>query len=128
LTVKEWIETYERAWNERDDSLAASLFTEDGVYCSHLLQPPAIGQEGVAEYWRTVTATQSEVDARLGEPIQSGSKVAVEFWTRMKNAGEPVTVAGCMLLRMANDGRCEELREYWFFEPADHAPPEIWGR
>ena len=127
MTVKEWIDAYARAWRQKDAALAASLFTANGVYCSHLLQPPAVGREGVADYWRNVTATQSDMDARMGEPIVAGSRTVVEFWTRMKNSGNAVTVAGCMLLRFAADGLCEELREYWFFEPGDHVPPSIWG-
>jgi hypothetical protein len=128
MTVKEWIDVYARAWREKDPALAASLFTANGVYCSHLLQPPAVGPSGVADYWRNVTSTQSEIDVRMGQAIAAGSRAVVEFWTRMKNSGQAVTVAGCMLLRFAADGRCEELREYWFFEPGDHLPPSIWGR
>ena len=127
MTVHEWIDTYERAWREKDAQLAASLFASNGVYCSHLLQDPAIGPLGVAEYWRNVTATQSEINVRMGKPFIEGSRVAVEFWTRMKSSGADATVAGCMLLRFADDGKCEELREYWFFEMGDHAPPAIWG-
>ncbi len=128
MTIQEWIDTYERAWRDKDAELAASLFTPNGVYCSHLLQEPAIGPTGVANYWRNVTSTQSDIDARMGTPFIAGSRVAVEFWTRMKSSGNAATVAGCMLLRFADDGRCEELREYWFFEMGDHAPPAIWGR
>jgi hypothetical protein len=128
MTVREWVDAYGRAWREKDAELAASIFTENSLYCSHLLHPPAHGQEGVAGYWREVTATQENLDVLMGEPIVDGSKAAVEFWVRMTNAGQDVTLAGCLLLRFASDGRCEELREYWFFEPGLHAPPDIWGK
>ena len=29
--------------------------------------------------------------------------------------------------RFAEDGRCEDLRETWLFEPGDHAPHGGWG-
>ena len=128
MTPNEWIAGYSKAWHEADADAAVALFTEDGVYCSYLLEEPAVGHAGVHGYWSTVCSTQSEVDAQFGEPITSGNKTVVEFWTRMKNAGEPVTVLGAMLLRFAGDGRCEELREYWHFVPGDHAPPALWGR
>ena len=38
-----------------------------------------------------------------------------------------VTLIGILFLRFAEDGRCEELRETWLFEPGDRAPHEGWG-
>jgi ketosteroid isomerase-like protein len=128
MTVDEWVERYRQAWVDADEEAAASLFTDDGVYQWHLLQPASTGHDGVREYWRNVCSTQSEVDVRMGRPFVDGERVAVEFWTRMKNEGQPVTVLGCMLLRFADDGRCEELREYWHFEQGDHEAPALWGK
>jgi hypothetical protein len=42
--------------------------------------------------------------------------------------GEEITIPGCLLLRFAPDGRCEELREYWHVEPGRYEPPDGWGR
>ncbi len=128
MTASEWVAAYGKAWNERDADLAASIFAEQSAYYDHLLQPPHVGREGVAEYWRTVTASQSEVNCLMGEPIVMGNRFAVEFWTRMKADGADATVAGCMLMRLDGEGLCEELREYWFFEMGTHVPPEIWGK
>ena len=68
-------------------------------------------------------------DVRMGRPIESpdGRRAAVEFWVRMLNSGAEVTLVGILFLRFAEDGRCEELRETWFFETGDHAPHEGWG-
>ena len=128
MNPSEWIDAYISAWHAEDAEAAGRLFTDDAVYCWHPLQPAAIGQAGVADYWRTVTATQEDQHVRFGAPIGEADKVAVEFWTTMRNNGEEVTLAGCMLLRFVPDGRCEELREYWFVEPGTHEPPTIWGR
>ena len=59
-----------------------------------------------------MTATQSDVQVTFGEPVESGQRVAVEFWTVMRNEGELVTLPGLMLLRFVPDGRCEALRKY----------------
>ena len=45
----------------------------------------------------------------------------------MLNGGAEVTLIGILFLRFAEDGRCEDLREAWLFEPGDHAPHEGWG-
>lgn len=35
--------------------------------------------------------------------------------------------AGCLLLRFAVDGRCQDLWEYWQVQPGRQAPPAGWG-
>ena len=129
MTVGDWIDAYADAWRERDGDAAAALFTEDSRYRAHPLQEPHQGTDGVRTYWSTVTATQDRVDVRMGEPVVShdGRRAAVEFWVRMLNAGDEVTLIGILVLRLAEDGRCEDLRETWFFESGDHAPHDGWG-
>jgi ketosteroid isomerase-like protein len=129
MTVGEWVEAYAQAWRNRDADAAATLFTEDGLYRAHPLQEPYRGPEGVHAYWSEVTSTQDRVDVRMGRPVESADarRAAVEFWVRMLNGGAEVTLIGILFLRFAADGRCEDLRETWFFEPADHAPHDGWG-
>jgi ketosteroid isomerase-like protein len=124
----EWIEAYGRAWEARDAEAAGELFTEDAIYRVHALQPPLVGRARVIDYWSSVTATQSGVRVRFGEPIVSGSRATVEWWTNLAADGAQVTLFGSLLLRFAPDGRCEELREYWNLEEGDHEPPDGWGR
>ena len=129
MTVQQWVDAYADAWRERDADAAAALFTEESSYRSHPLQEAHAGSEGVRSYWETVTATQDAVDVRMGSPVvaEDGGRAAVEFWVRMRNAGDQVTLIGILFLRFAEDGRCEDLRETWFFESGDHAPHSGWG-
>ena len=127
MTREEWIEAYGRAWEEREPDAAAALFTKDAVYRAHPFREPHLGTDGIRAYWAQATATQADVRVRFGEPIVSGERTAVEWWTTMRAEGEEVTIPGCLLLRFARDGRCEELREYWHVEPARHEPPAGWG-
>ena len=129
MAVQQWVDAYAQAWRDRDAGAAASLFTDESRYVSHPLQDPHHGADGVRSYWRDVTSTQDRVDVRMGNPIESsdGRRAAVEFWVRMLNGGAEVTLIGILFLRFAEDGRCEELRETYFVEPADHPPHEGWG-
>jgi ketosteroid isomerase-like protein len=129
MTVQEWIDAYERAWEERDADAAAAIFTPDAIYRDHPLQPPHVGQEGVRSYWANVTSTQDQVDVRFGAPViaPDSRRAAVEWWVTMLNGGAEVTLNGVLVLRFAEDGRCDELREAWFFEAGHHQPPEGWG-
>ena len=129
MTVQEWVDGYGRAWSERDADAAAALFADGCSYLAHPTAEPYRGPDGVRAYWAEVTATQEHPDVRMGRPIVSadGRRAAVEFWVRMLNGGEAVSVIGILFLRFAEDGLCEELRETWHFEMGDHAPPQGWG-
>ena len=129
MTVQEWVDGYGRAWRDRDSAAAAALFTDGCSYLAHPTAEPYRGSDGVSAYWTEVTSTQEHPDVRMGRPIVSTDRrrAAVEFWVRMLNSGEAVSVIGILFLRFAEDGRCEELRETWNFEMGDHPPPESWG-
>lgn len=127
MSVDEWVEGYRQAWVTMDDSAAAALFTPDGTYRSNIYEEPHVGREGVAAYWRGVTAVQSDVAVTMGRPFVDGNRVTVEFWTNMKVSGDDVTIGGCLLLDFAEDGLCRRLREYFTFAPGTAAPPDGWG-
>jgi ketosteroid isomerase-like protein len=126
-TVQDWLVGYKKAWVERDPAAAAALFTEDSLYREQPYEEPFRGSEGVRSYWAGVTETQGDVNLEWGTPVVQGDHAAVEWWVRMTNGGEPVTLAGSLMLLFAEDGRCRELREYWHFAPEHKAPPEGWG-
>ena len=127
MKLADWIEGYRRAWVERDPQAAAALFTEDASYRSSPFVDPNLGQEGVVAYWTGATSTQADVEVEMGEPLVDGDHAAVEWWTRMRADGDEITLVGCLLLRFAPDGRCEDLREYWNYESGRLPPHEGWG-
>jgi hypothetical protein len=126
-SVQEWLAGYRRAWVERDAEAAAMLFTADSQYREQPFQDAFRGVEGVRDYWARVTATQADIALDWGTPITDGDRAAVEWWVRLTNAGEPVTLAGSMTLLFAPDGRCRELREYWHYASEHVSPPQGWG-
>ena len=126
--VDDWIEAYRRAWELADTPAAVALFTTDASYRSHPLGPAHAGHDGIATYWGEVTADQRDPRVRFGDPIVDGDRVAVEWWTTMLAGGDPVTLAGCLLLAFATDGRCRALRECWNLAERLVDPPDDWGR
>jgi hypothetical protein len=127
MELADWIEGYRRAWVERDPQAAAALFTEDASYRSSPFLDANLGQEGVVAYWSGATSTQADVEVEMGEPLVDGNHAAVEWWTRMRADGDEITLVGCLLLRFAPDGRCEDLREYWNYESGRLPPHDGWG-
>jgi nuclear transport factor 2 (NTF2) superfamily protein len=128
LDVADWLERYRIAWENRDPDAAAALFTEDASYREEPYAQAFQGRAGVHDYWARVTATQSDVVFRYGEPLTQGDRAAAEWWTTMRNGGAEITLAGEFWLRFDADGLCSELREYWHFGEGHHEPPPGWGR
>lgn len=127
MDVATWVENYRVAWETADVDLAVSLFTEDGTYRNDIYAEPNRGHTGVAEYWAGVTSHQSNVECRMGRPFGDDERVAVEFWTKMAVDGNDITLAGTLLLLMAEDGRCRSLRENFNFTEGRVDPPAEWG-
>jgi ketosteroid isomerase-like protein len=126
--VDAWLETYRRAWEQADTPAALGLFTGDATYRAHPLRPAHAGHDAIAAYWTRATAGQEAVLVRFGGPVVDGDRAAAEFWTTMRTDGTPVTLAGCLLLTFAPDGRCRSLREYWHETEELLDPPADWGR
>jgi hypothetical protein len=125
--VIDWAGAYRDAWETADSAAAAGLFTEDGSYRSEIYEEPHRGRSGVADYWTGVTSVQSEVAVRMGRPFVDGNRAVVEFWTTMRISGDPVTLAGALLLEFDDSGLCRSLREYWNFAEGLSEPPAGWG-
>lgn len=125
--VEDWAESYRVAWEGADSEAAAALFSEDSSYRSNIYEEPHQGRPGVAVYWTGVTSVQSNVEVRMGAPFVDGQRAIVEFWTTMAIEGDPVSLAGCLILEFDDSGLCQDLREYWNFIDGTHQPPMGWG-
>jgi hypothetical protein len=123
----DWLERYRRAWIERDAEAASRLFTEDASYREQPFQAAFVGRAAIRDYWARVTASQTGVELRYGQPVVDGNRVAVEWWANLETNDGPITLAGEFLLRFADTGDCRELREYWLLTQGRVEPPPGWG-
>jgi hypothetical protein len=119
----DWLARYRRAWIERDADAASQLFTEDATYREQPFQAPFVGREAIRDYWARVTASQTSVELRYGQPIVDDRRLAVEWWANLQTNDGPLTLAGEFLLLFADSGECRELREYWLLTQGRVEPP-----
>ena len=124
---EEWLARYRRAWIERDAEAASGLFTEDATYREQPFHAPFVGRAAIRDYWSTVTASQTGVELRYGQAVVDGRRLAVEWWANLQADGAALTLAGEFLLRFADTGQCQELREYWVLTQGRVEPPPGWG-
>jgi ketosteroid isomerase-like protein len=121
--VERWIARYEAAWRAGDAEAAAGLFTEDCTFRSH----PFRDREDARAYTRRVFADEEAVQPRFGEPVVEGDRAAVEYWAAMREDALDLTLAGCLMMRFAPDGRCSAMRDAWATAPGRLDPPGDWG-
>ena len=128
MTPQQWIERYRRAWETADADEVVALFTPDAWYWSSGFRKPCRGSDAIRRYWLDGAGTQRDVAVRMGQPVITPGRVAVEWWATMIEPDEgEITLPGCLLLRFAADGRCQDLWEYWQVQPGRQDPPDGWG-
>ena len=128
ITHAQWIERYRRAWETGDPEEIADLFTPDASYRSSVFRQPYLGRDAIRAYWQRGAGSQREVAVVMGRPVVTPARVAVEWWTTMIDPDDgEITLPGCLLLRFAPDGRCQDLWEYWQTRAGRQRPPAGWG-
>ena len=126
-TAAAFVEAYGRTWESWDVSGFVDLFSDEVVYVAHPTQETVVGREALERYLRKEATEQGEVSVRMGEPVIEGDRVAAEFWVTATSEGQPATITGCLIARLASDGRCVSFREYWFDEEGHASAFEGWG-
>lgn len=133
MTLEAWIAAYGSCWNEKAHTpeLVARLFTEDATCREQLLPLPArprVGHEAIYDYFASENERIPEARMIFGAPVVDGPRVAVEWWANGADTeGNRGSEAGCLLLRFAPDGRCEDFRDCWQLIEGDVAPWDGWA-
>jgi SnoaL-like domain len=122
-----FVDGYGRTWESWDFPGFVDLFSDEVVYVAHATQETVVGRTALASYIRKEAAEQGQVSVRMGNPVIDGDRVAAEFWVTATSAGETATIAGCLIARLASDGRCAFFREYWFDVEGHTSAYEGWG-
>lgn len=128
-TVTRWVESYLQAWKDKDDVAVGQLFTDDAVY-QEIPGDEArtyTGRQAIQQYWRTITAGQSDVTAHHGEPLVQGDRAAVELWITLQAGGKWMTIVETNVLHFAQNGQVRRNVEYWTLRDGNFAPPPGWG-
>jgi hypothetical protein len=111
--ARRWVETWPRAWRERDVEAIVSLYADDAVYRALVFRAPDLGRPGVRRYLEENFGVEEEIECWFGEPVVGGDRAAVEWWATWIENSERLTLAGATLLRFGADGLVVDHRDYW---------------
>jgi uncharacterized protein (TIGR02246 family) len=118
--LQSWLARYERAWETRDASLAADLFTENASYHEMPFDDPMIGRAAIRDYWARVTADQRDVQFE-SQVLAVDGNTGVAHWHadfKLESNGATVTLDGVFVLTFDAAGRVQSLREWWIADGA----------
>jgi hypothetical protein len=114
--VSRWVEEYERAWREDDDSAVERLFTETAAYRRSPYESPEIGHAGIRGFWLSDSGRTFSMDAAIVAVEDDIAVVRVDVVYISPTQQE---YRDLWILRFAADGRVCEFEEwaYWPGKP-----------
>jgi len=113
--LREWLEQYKAAWEQKDPEQAAALFTADATYQETPYADPFRGRDAIRTYWAGVTSDQSGIDFAF-DPISVSGQTGVAQWSarfRSISADVAVELNGIFVLMFAAGRQVSSLREWW---------------
>jgi ketosteroid isomerase-like protein len=108
-----WAATWSQAWTQRDAEAIAELYADTVVYRSPAFGPPELGLAGVRRYLNEQVPIAADRECRVGQPIVSGDRAAVEWWASWTGQGQDLWSAGVTMLRFDAQGQVIEHRDYY---------------
>ena len=123
--VREWADTWQRAWQALDAELLRPIYTDATVHRSHPFREPG----NPIEYARWALAEEEgEPQVWMGEPIVAGDRAAIEWWAVVIENGKEVSLAGTSIVRFDAEGKAVEQTDYWGTADGSTPPFEGWGQ
>jgi hypothetical protein len=116
-SVSEWLDRYVRAWESNDGKEIAALFTEGAVYSYGPFSADVVGREAIARSWLEDPDEPGSWEAEYHPIAIEGHTAIANGRSRYFNADRSLRdeYDNVFLIRFAQDGTCEEFRE-WFME------------
>src|SRR6266496_4778605 len=107
--VTRWVDAYVRAWESNDASDIGALFTDDASYYTAPFRKPWTGRKGIVEGWLKRKDEPGDWKFRFEVMAIADGLGVVRGWT----AYSDVRYSNLWIIRLADDGRCQEFTEWW---------------
>jgi len=118
LDVQNVVDTYIRAWVEKDPDLIVTIFTDTATYHERVLEAPIQNREGIRQYWKTkVVESQDHITCKLLSLFLDGTTAIVEWEAEFDDLPQKVRKRMREVAILVFDGQLiASLREYWASE------------
>ena len=111
-----WLARYEEAWEQRDPTRAAALFTENAAYHEMPFDVPKAGRSGHSRLLGDRDGGSARRRLQRRSVVAVNGRTGIARWSaKLKSASSGVRVEldGVFVLTFDDGGLCSELREWW---------------
>jgi nuclear transport factor 2 (NTF2) superfamily protein len=117
--VQDVVDTYIRAWVEKDPDLIVTIFTDTATYHERVLEEPIRNREGIRHYWQTkVVESQDRITCKLLNLYLAGNTAIVEWQAEFDDLPQRVRKRMReVAILFFEDHLIASLREYWSSQP-----------
>lgn len=113
--VRDWMESYLKAWSSNDPADIAALFTENARYYTAPFREPWTGPDAIAEGWVDRKDDPGTWDFRWELLALAGDLAFVQGWT-IYHPPNALRYSNLWVIRLDGQGRCSEFTEWWMQE------------
>jgi len=116
--VQDVVDTYIRAWVEKDPDLIVTIFTDTATYHERVLEEPIRNRDGIRQYWQTkVVESQDRITCKLLSLFLDGTTAIVEWEAEFDDLPQKVRKRMREVAILVFEGQLiASLREYWSSE------------
>ncbi len=110
-----WLDAYRHMWESGDGSAIPHMYTEDARYYETPFDEPMVGRDQIAAYAGDASVAQRNIRFHC-EIYGAVGDTGLARWNASFErvpSGVKVELDGVFAIRMDNDNRCYELREWW---------------
>ncbi len=110
----ELIERFGKGWERGEPEEITGVFSDGATFLPSPFDPPIVGKETIADYWKDTPAEQADVSFRYGEIFMVGPWFATEYKCtfRRRRTGHKVDIRGALFCETENNA-ITEMRMYW---------------
>ena len=114
-TFRRWLDEYRHVWESGDKSAIPRLYAENARYFESPFAEPLVGLEQITAYAGDASAAQRNIKFRYDIYGVIGDTGLARWSASFERvpSGVEVQLDGVFAIRMDNDDKCYELREWW---------------
>jgi uncharacterized protein (TIGR02246 family) len=113
VELRQLVARYVETVNSRDVEALTALFTEDAVQADPASNPPNIGHDAIAEFWRNSIGASQAWTFQAKAVHTCADHVAIDFEIAVTTGGAVMVIDGIEVFDVAEDLRIRSVHAYW---------------
>jgi uncharacterized protein (TIGR02246 family) len=110
-----WLDSYGRAWENRDHQAFASLFSDNASYYANPFSEPLNGRSAILDYWSNVICSQEQIQFNYEVVAVTQESGIAHWWASFVHISSKTKVRldGIFIVSLNDENRCRVLKQWW---------------